>query len=157
MRSGDDARSNGGMKTQHSPLAALAAAALAVGVLTGCSSATDLFEHVHSESFDSRADAAAGWVGVPMPKWLPTDAAGIRATATTNETNAVIAFTGSEPVGCERGARSSMPFDGRYGGFTDASELPEEVLWCGPYEVHETSDGWLAWFNATEPGQTPAP
>lgn len=143
------------MQTRHAPLAALAAAVLAVTALAGCSSITDLAERVHSESFDTRAAAATGWVGVAMPEWLPADAADIRSTATINETNAVIAFTGGEPSGCGTGARSTTPFDGRYGGFTDASELPAEVLWCGPYEVHETSEGWLAWFNATEEGQTP--
>lgn len=144
-----------GMKTQHTPLAALAAATLAIATLTGCTSITDLFERVHSESFDTRADAATGWVGVSMPEWLPDDATDIRSTATLDETHAVIAFAGGEPIGCDEVSRSTLPFDGRYGGFSDASELPDMVLGCGPYEVHETTDGWLAWFNATEAGQTP--
>jgi hypothetical protein len=143
------------MKHRHTPITALAAAALAVVALTGCTSMNDLVERVHSESFDTRADAAAGWVGVPMPDWLPADAADIRTTATTNESNAVFAYRGGEPTGCEEGTRSTLPFDGRYGGFADASELPDEVLRCGPYEVHATPDGWLAWFNATEAGQSP--
>lgn len=142
------------MTQRHAPIAALAAA-VAVAALTGCTSISDLIEQVHSESFDSRTDAASGWVGVPMPEWLPQDAAGIRTTATMDEQNAVIAFTGGEPNGCSVGARSTLPFDGRYGGFTDAGELPEEVLRCGAYEVHETSEGWLAWFNAAEAGETP--
>ena len=70
---------------------------------------------------------------------------------------AVIAYAGSAPTGCDTGARSSLPFDGRYGGFEDAGELPDEVLLCGSYEVHETDAGWLAWFTASEAGQTPAP
>lgn len=143
------------MQQRHTPLAALAAAALAAVALTGCTNISDVFERVHSESFDTRADAAEGWVGVPMPDWLPDDAADIRTTATLNETNAVIAFTGGEPRECEEGARSTLPFDGRYGGFEEGSELPDDVLRCGPYEVHETAEGWLAWFNATEAGQTP--
>ena len=143
------------MKQRHTPIPALAMAALAVAALTGCTSITDLVENVHSESFDTRAEAEAGWVGVPMPGWLPADAADIRSTATTNESNAVIAYTGGEPSGCEAGTRSTMPFDGRYGGFGDASDLPDQVLQCGSYELHETPEGWLAWFNATEAGQTP--
>ena len=143
------------MKQRHTSIPALAAAALAVAALTGCTSITDIVEQVHSESFDTRADAATGWVGVPMPDWLPADATDIRTTATVDESNAVIAYAGGEPTGCQEGTRSTLPFDGRYGGFADASELPEEVLWCGPYEVHETPEGWLAWFNATEAGQTP--
>lgn len=144
------------MTRRHASIAAVAVATLAVAGLSGCASITDLFERVHSESFDSRADAASGWVGVPMPEWLPGDAANVRTTATIDETNAVIAFTGSEPSGCTVGERSSLPFDGRYGGFEEGSELPDEVLHCGPYEVHETDEGWLAWFTATEPGETPA-
>lgn len=143
------------MTQRHTPIAALAAATVAAAALTGCTSISDLIEQVHSESFDSRTDAASGWVGVPMPEWLPQDAVDIRTTATVNEQNAVIAFTGGEPTGCSLGPRSTLPFDGRYGGFTDASALPDEVLQCGPYEVHGTSDGWLAWFNAVEAGQTP--
>ena len=143
------------MKQRHAPLAALAAAILAAVALTGCTNISDVVERVHSESFDTRADAASGWVGVPMPDWLPDDAAAIRTTATLNESNAVIAFAGGEPSGCEEGERSTLPFDGRYGGFDDASALPDTVLRCGPYEVHETAEGWLAWFNATEAGQTP--
>lgn len=137
--------------------AAAAAAAIALAGLTGCASIQDTLEGVHSESFDTRAEAASGWVGVPMPAWLPEDAADIRTTATTDETHAVIAYAGSAPTGCDTGARSSLPFDGRYGGFEDAGELPDEVLLCGSYEVHETDAGWLAWFTATEAGQTPAP
>ena len=143
------------MKRRLPTVAALAAASLAVTALAGCTSVTDTFERVHSEAFDTRAEASEGWVGVEMPSWLPDDAASIRTTATNDETRAVIAFTGSEPSGCATGPRSSLPFDGRYGGFADASELPDEVLWCGAYEVHESGDGWLAWFNATEAGQTP--
>ncbi len=143
------------MTRRHTSLAALTAAALTIAALTGCAGITDPFSRVHSESFDSRADAASGWVGVPMPEWLPSDASDIRTTATDDETNAVIAFTGSEPSGCTTAARSSLPFDGRYGGFEDASELPDEVLRCGPYEVHEMPEGWLAWFTATETGETP--
>lgn len=143
------------MKRRLPAIAALAAASLALTALTGCTSITDAFERVHSESFDTRAAAAEGWVGVTMPEWLPEDASSIRTTATTDESRAVIAFTGGQPSGCVEGPRSALPFDGRYGGFADATELPDEVLWCGPYEVHETADGWLAWFNATEAGQTP--
>ncbi len=143
------------MNRRHVPIAALAAAALAATTLTGCTAITDTLEHVHSESFDTRADAADGWVGVPAPSWLPEDATDIRTTATLSETNAVIAFTGGDPTGCSEAARSTLPFDGRYGGFEEGSELPDEVLWCGPYELHETPEGWLAWFNATEEGQTP--
>jgi hypothetical protein len=146
---------DGSMKRRLPAIAALAAASLATAALTGCTSITDTFERVHSESFDTRAAASEGWVGVTMPEWLPDDASSIRTTATTDESSAVIAFAGGEPSGCAEGPRSTLPFDGRYGGFEDASELPEKVLWCGPYEVHETTDGWLAWFNATEAGETP--
>jgi hypothetical protein len=145
------------MTRRQTALAAAAAAATALTGLTGCASIQDTLEGVHSESFSTRTEAASGWVGVPMPAWLPEDAVDIRTTATVDETNAVIAFTGSEPSGCTNGARASLPFDGRYGGFEDASELPDEVLRCGSYEVHATDAGWLAWFTATEAGQTPAP
>ncbi|GAA3609322.1 hypothetical protein [Agrococcus terreus] len=145
------------MTKHRASLAAAAAAALAVAGLTACSGISDAFERVHSESFETRADAASGWVGVAAPAWLPADAVDIRSTATLDETHAVIAFRGAEPVGCALDARASLPFDGRYGGFAEGSELPDEVLRCGSYEVHETSEGWLAWFTATEPGETPAP
>lgn len=136
--------------------ASLAAAAAAAG-LTACSGISDAFERAHSESFETRADAASGWVGVAAPTWLPDDAEDIRSTATLDETHAVIAFRGGEPDGCTLGERTSLPFDGRYGGFAEGSELPDEVLRCGSYEVHETSEGWLGWFTATAPGETPAP
>lgn len=30
-----------------------------------------------------------------------------------------------------------------------------DVARCGDYEVMAMDDGWLGWFNATEPGETP--
>ncbi len=138
---------------------AVAAALLGAALLlasTGCSALLDAAEKVHSETYDDRAAAADGWVGVSMPEWIPADAENIRTTATNNETNAVIAVDSeTEPEGCEETDRRGLPFDDRYGGFDDAADLPDTVLACGPYEVVPTGSGWLGWFNATEEGQTP--
>mgnify|MGYP000856827571 CR=1 FL=1 len=137
------------------PLLAAASAA-AILLLAGCASLTDGLHDVHTEAFVDREAADAGWVGVAMPDWLPADATEIRTTATNDETNAVIAITSDDgPVGCEMAPRVSLPFDGRYGGIDAGDGLPEEVLRCGAYEVVATADGWLGWFTATEPGQTP--
>ncbi|QCR18443.1 hypothetical protein [Agrococcus sp. SGAir0287] len=138
------------------PALALSAAAAAVVLLAGCSSLMDPLHGVHTEAFVDRAAAEDGWVGVPMPSWIPEDSTEIRTTATTNEQNAVIAVTSDEqPIGCEPAPRVSLPFDGRYGGIDDGEGLPEEVLRCGAYEVAPTADGWIGWFTATEEGQTP--
>jgi len=138
------------------PALALAAATAAMLLLAGCASLMDPLQDVHTEAFVDRDAAADGWVGVPMPAWIPEDATEIRTTATNDETNAVVAVTSDEqPIGCEPAPRVSLPFDGRYGGIDDGDGLPDEVLHCGPYEVVATEDGWLGWFTATQAGQTP--
>lgn len=140
----------------HTKSLLAAASAAAILLLAGCASLTDGLHDVHTEAFVDREAAEAGWVGVPMPDWLPADATEIRTTATNDETNAVIAVTSDAgPVGCEMAPRVSLPFDGRYGGIDAGDGLPDEVLRCGAYEVVATAHGWLGWFTATEPGQTP--
>ena len=140
----------------HSKPLLAAASAAGILLLAGCSSIADGLHDLHTEAFVDRDAAEAGWVGVDVPEWLPADATEIRTTATNDETNAVIAVTSEgEPIGCETAQRVSLPFDGRYGGFESGDALPDEVLRCGAYEVVATDDGWLGWFTATEPGQTP--
>jgi hypothetical protein len=140
-------------------IASIAAAGLLAPVLVlslaACANPMDVLAKVHSEEFADRTAAEAGWVGVEMPAWIPADAGTVRNTATTDETNAVIAVEGGgRPQGCATAERVGLPFDSRYGSLGES--LPATVLACGPYEVVETETGWLGWFSAREQGQTPA-
>lgn len=135
---------------------AVAALLLAASpALVGCAQIMDLAEKVHTEEFADRAAAADGWVEVPMPEWIPSDAGRIRNVATTDETNAVIAVDGGSELGdgCDEGPRSSLPFDARLGELEEP--LPESAYLCDGYEVVETADGWLGWFTATTKGERP--
>jgi hypothetical protein len=138
-------------------VAVLGAAAAVSIALTGCSAVMNTLEKVHEESFPDRAAAESGWVGVPMPSWLPADAVDIRTVATTNESNAVIAFSSETDLAasqeCAAAERVALPFDARLGTLGD--EPPTEVLACGVDEVAPVGDGWLAWFSAREEGETP--
>jgi hypothetical protein len=137
--------------------ALLAAASAAAIALTGCSAVMNTLEKVHEESFADRAAAEAGWVGVAMPSWIPEDAAEVRNVATTDETNAVIAFSSEADLAdaqeCAPAERVGLPFDTRFGSLD--AELPDDVLACGVYEVAPIDGGWLAWFAAREEGETP--
>jgi hypothetical protein len=123
-------------------------------LLTGCSAVEDILGKVHEESFDSRAAASEGWVGVTMPSWIPEDATTISSVATTDETNSVISTDGNALAGeCVEAERLKIPFDARFGELPDP--LPGTVMHCGAYEVAQVDGGWLGWFGATEPGQRP--
>lgn len=61
------------------------------------------------------------------------------------------------PAECETAPRHGLPqlsAEWAAAGW-DADDLPVEVEVCGDYEVTATLDGWLGWFQAEEPGQTP--
>lgn|GEM_PF-1140516 len=143
------------------PIVAGAAVLLAAATLTGCSALLNELRHVHEESHPSYPAAAEEWVGVPVPAWIPTDATTLHNVATHDETQSVIAVsTPSEPVGCEAGSRTSMPFMTTKWApaevlLRDDGSLVDEVLRCGDYEVAPYGDGWVGWFSARTQGQTP--
>ena len=158
MRADSPVRPHGLTRVMTHTRLRLAAAAglvapLLVLALAACNP-MDTLEKVHSEEFADRAAAAEGWVGVEMPAWIPADATSVKNTATTNETNAVIAVEGGELEDCAEMDRRGLPFDSRYGSLGEP--LPATVFACGPYEVVKIDGGWLGWFTATEKGQTPA-
>lgn len=138
---------------------AFGAGILLVGTLAGCSQIDDLLSQEHREQFPTYAEAAEGWVGVDIPDWIPDDATDLRNLATVDETVSVVrVVTDSELAGsCEEVARRGIPAlaaDWADLGW-DTTGFPDEVQRCGDYEITPTDDGWLGWFNATEPGQTP--
>jgi hypothetical protein len=138
---------------------AFGAGILLVGALAGCTQIDDLLSRQHREEFPTRAEAAEGWVGVDLPSWIPADATALRNLATFDETVAVIRVVSDEPLAgdCAPGERRGIPSLAEE--WTDLgwdeNGFPDEVERCGDYEVVPTDDGWLGWFNATEPGQTP--
>lgn len=129
-------------------------------VLTGCAQITDVFQHQHREDFSDYETAAAGWVGVDIPDWIPDDATGIRNLATADETVSVIRVVTDSPLAgdCVTAPRQGLPQLSADWAASDwdADDLPDEVQRCGDYEVTSTSDGWLGWFQASTPGQTPS-
>lgn len=138
--------------------AAFAAGALLIG-LTACAQIADVFHKQHREEFATYDAAAAGWVGVGIPDWIPADATELRNLATTDETVSVIRVTTDSPLA---GACAPAPREGLAQLTADwvpndrpLEEWPDEVERCGPYEVVPMDDGWLGWFQATTPGQTP--
>ncbi len=143
------------------PIAAGAGILLLVGGLSGCSAIMDSLHKVHQEQFDTYEAAEAGWVGVALPSWIPDDATDLRNYATTDESQSFVgATTDSEPVGCEPGTRTKIPFtvpDWAPANLleTDDGALIEDVLLCGDYEVVSVDGGWVGWFSASEQGQTP--
>ncbi|HLU63557.1 MAG TPA: hypothetical protein VKY66_03410 [Protaetiibacter sp.] len=144
------------------PVAAGVAVILVAAALTGCSQLLHQLHQVHEETYASHAEAARAWVGVEIPAWIPDDATELRNHATDDETHAVVAVTsGSEPIGCVDGPRRSLPFATPDWAGPEALQLPDggliaHVLHCGDYEVIAHGDGWLGWFTAQEPGQTPS-
>ena len=141
-----------------------AAAAFGVGVLLvvtlgGCAAIGDVFSKQHRENFDTHAAAADGWVGVDIPAWIPADATDLRNLATSDESVAVIRVVSDSPLAgdCVEAERRGIPaLSAEWADDDwDTKGFPEEVLLCGDYEVVPVGDGWLGWFTATQPGQTP--
>lgn len=138
--------------------ATVATAAFATGValvaLTGCAQISDVFSKQHREDFAGYEAAADGWVGVGIPDWIPDDATDLRNAATLDETVSVIrVVTDSDLAGsCEPAPRTGIP---QLAVDWSTEEWPDEVQRCGDYEVMAMDDGWLGWFQAREPGQTP--
>jgi hypothetical protein len=121
--------------------ATVAASAFATGILliglTGCAEIHNLVSQQHEEHFATYAAAKKDWEGVDTPGWIPDDATDLRNVATLDETV----------------ARESIPplaVDWSTEGW------PDEVQRCGDYEVMPMEDGWLGWFQAAAPGQTPS-
>jgi len=130
------------------------AGGLLVIALTGCSEVDDLLSQRHRETFPTYAEAERSWVGVDIPGWIPRDSVDLNNLATNDETVSVIRVTTlSEPVGCEPGERTGIP---ALAAEWSTEKWPAQVLTCGDYEVMPLDDGWLGWFNATEPGQKPS-
>ena len=138
-------------------LGAAAVGALVLG-LTGCTAMLRVLQHEHEESFAGYQEASEGWVGVGIPAWIPEDARDLRNLATTDEQAAVIRVTSpTTPLGCVSAARRGLPALTADWTPADlpAESWPADVLACGEYEVMPVADGWLGWFNATEPGDIP--
>jgi hypothetical protein len=138
---------------------AFGAGILLLGSLAGCSAISDVLSKQHREQFATYDEAADGWVGVGIPDWIPSDATDLRNLATGDETVAVVrVVTGSPlPTECATVERRGIPaLSADWADLDWSTEgFPDEVHDCGDYEVVPTDDGWLGWFNATEPGQTP--
>lgn len=138
--------------------ATTAAGAFGVGILliaalTGCAQLDRMVSQQHEESFPTYAAAEEGWVGVDIPAWIPGDATELRNVATFDETVAVMRVVADEePSGCVTAERRGIP---ALAAEWSTQEWPDEVLRCGEYEVMPMDDGWLGWFQASEPGQTP--
>lgn len=136
---------------------ALGAVLIAVtATLSGCTAILHELHGVHEERFSSHAAAARGWVGVPFPAWIPEDAREVRNRATKEETNSILrVVTESPPAGdCVLSERLSLPFE-TTSWADELSPPPDEVLLCQGYELVTIEDGWLGWFNASEPGERP--
>jgi hypothetical protein len=139
--------------------AAFVGGILLVGSLAGCTAIDDLLSKEHREQFPTYAEADEGWVGVDIPAWIPDDATDLRNLATTDETVAIVRVVTDSPLvgSCETTERSGIPAlsaDWADLGW-DTTGFPDEVERCGDYEIVPTEDGWLGWFQAREPGQTP--
>ena len=131
------------------------ATGLAVLALTGCAEIHNLVSKQHEEQFATYSAAAEDWKGVDIPGWIPDDATDLRNVATLDETVSVVrVVTSSDLAGsCETTPREGIP---QLAVDWSTEEWPLEVQVCGDYEVMPMQDGWLGWFNATEPGQTPS-
>jgi hypothetical protein len=138
--------------------ATVATTAFGAGVvliaLTGCVQVSDVFSKQHREDFATYEAAVDGWVGVGIPAWIPEDATDLRNIATLDETVAVIrVVTEADLAGtCEAVPREGIP---QLIADWSTEVWPDEVQLCGDYEVMPMDDGWLGWFQADEPGQTP--
>lgn len=130
------------------------AAGIVLIVLTGCAQMSDVFGKQHREDFPTYAAAADGWVGVGIPDWIPDDATDLRNIATLDETVSVIrVVTEADLAGtCETAPREGIP---QLTADWSTDVWPDEVQRCGDYEVMPMDDGWLGWYQADEPGQTP--
>ena len=139
--------------------ATTAAVAFATGIavlaLTGCAEIHNLVSKQHEESFATYEVAAADWEGVGIPGWIPDDATDLRNVATLDETVSVIrVVTSTDLAGtCETVPREGIP---QLAVDWSTEDWPDEVQRCGDYEVIPMDDGWLGWFQADEPGQTPS-
>lgn len=136
---------------------ALGALLVAVtATLSGCTAIMQQLQQVHEESFADYAAAESGWVGVALPEWVPADATELRNLATDDESNSVIRVTSGEPLAgdCVTSQRRTLPFE-TTDWAPELSPFPKTVQACGDYEVVAVDGGWLGWFAATEPGQTP--
>ncbi|WP_210505374.1 hypothetical protein [Naasia sp. SYSU D00057] len=153
--------------SRHDPYDSTSVAAVAFAgcalliALTGCAQLTDLVEKRHEERFDTYAQAADGWVGVEMPSWIPDDATHLHNVATTDESQSLIRVTSDSelPDVCSPAERSGMPaltVDWAPTEDWTVEDWPDEVALCGDYEVVPYEDGWIGWFRATAPGQTPS-
>lgn len=139
--------------------ATAAAGAFACGILliaiTGCAQIANFVAKQHEESYATYEAAARDWVGVDIPDWIPLDASDLRNLATNDETVSVIRVVSESPLAgdCTTTDRRGIP---TLAADWSTQSWPDQVQLCGDYEVIPMDDGWLGWFNATEPGQTPS-
>lgn len=127
---------------------------LVVIALVGCTQLEDLAGQRHREAFPTYEVAESAWVGVDIPDWIPGDATDLRNVATSDETMSVIRVITDSPLAgtCEIVERAGIP---ALNADWSTAEWPNEIARCGDYEVMAMDDGWLGWYNATEPGATP--
>lgn len=139
------------------PLSGLAVVAL-LAALSGCTTISNALHKQHEESFDDYRTAAAGWVGVDIPEWIPHDSTSLHNLATTNEIDSVMRVTTSSGLSasCVDADRIGVPFSSG-DGIPQLGSLPGRVSDCGDYEVIAVKGGWLGWYNGTEPGDQPTP
>ena len=133
--------------------AAMVGAALLLG-LTACANIDNLLHQRHEESFPDYDTAAADWVGVDLPEWIPEDATELRSIASDDQTVSVVRVTSDSPLAgdCLPAERRGIPaFDVPW----STDDWADTVSLCGDYEVMPMEDGWLGWFNASEPGDVP--
>lgn len=124
---------------------ALAVLVLATLPLAGCSmlpGGTGKFE----ETFTDYASAKAEWRNGDIPSWIPADFSRVRSRALTDGSAAIVeVLTESEIVstGCTETARTVSP---DLGGVWEPTELPDEVMRCGEYEIIPVEGGWFGWY-----------
>ena len=123
----------------------LAAAALVVATLSGCSAINSTIYSRHEEYFDTYAQASDGWVGGSIPTWIPTNSTAVRSSTTNNGDQRIIRVeTESEPVGtCEEAPAPEL--EALPSGWTPQI-FPDEVTVCGDYSLIEADGGWFGWY-----------
>src|SRR5690606_38180516 len=105
--------------------------------LAGCAAIGDVFSKQHREEFATFDAAAAGWVGVGIPAWIPADATDLRNLATTDETVAIVRVVSDSALAgdCSPADRSGIPsLSADWADLDWATRgFPDRVQRCGDY------------------------
>ncbi|QAY74023.1 hypothetical protein ET445_12415 [Agromyces protaetiae] len=126
-------------------LAALSAAALLVGSLTGCTAIEDVLSKQERADYQTYDEAQRGWPDGPIPGWIPAESTDLHLLRTTDGSNEIVAFESAADLmtdGCEPRPRHNMP------GLTadwGLEAYPDTVLLCADWEVAATDGGWFGW------------